>query len=454
MSSNIVLLIIDSLRSDKFFHKDITSKKPCIDNLIKNGTYFSNAISSADGTILSWSSIFTGNYPFKTGIRSSRFNKLDDKTQTIFDHLKKLNYSFYGFFPTFSETINLFPNFENENHLYDFTETLDTGLGKKILSIFPSLSKNQPWFLTIHLMDLHFPLLVPDNFNYEKFGFSKYEKIISSIDYWLEKFIKNINFKNTILIITADHGAYIKKVKTKSGIIDFEDDGKKEVLKKKFTKRTPKYLKPLKDKIFFSMEEKKRSAKLKTLSKFDLNSSEKRALLLGQFSTDHVLFDDAVHVPFLFVGKNITKDKLFSKQVSIVDLLPTLAYLLDIDFDYFSCDGKNLFPLKNEEIYHEIPAYIESTPLIDMKSNDVIGIRTSDFKYFRDKNSKNERVHLYNLVIDPLEENNCAVTNKAKVSEMEELLQKLLDSQKKIDYNEDQLTSNEIENELRKMGYV
>ena len=37
---------------------------------------------------------------------------------------------------------------------------------------------------------------------------------------------------------------------------------------------------------------------------------------------------------------------------------------------------------------------------------------------------------------------------------MEELLQKLLDSQKKIDYNEDQLTSNEIENELRKMGYV
>ena len=72
---------------------------------------------------------------------------------TIFDHLKKLNYSFYGFFPTFSETINLFPNFENENHLYDFTETLDTGLGKKILSIFPSLSKNQPWFLTIHLMD-------------------------------------------------------------------------------------------------------------------------------------------------------------------------------------------------------------------------------------------------------------------------------------------------------------
>tara|TARA_Y100000590_G_C15735867_1_gene1018517 strand:- start:35 stop:1399 length:1365 start_codon:yes stop_codon:yes gene_type:complete len=454
MPSNVVLIIIDSLRSDKFYHHETTSKKPYIDSLIKNGTYFTNAISSADGTILSWSSIFTGNHPFKTGIRSSRFNKLDDKITTVFDHLKNYNYSFYGFLPTFSETINLFPNFKNENYLYDFTETLDTGLGEKILSILPSLSKTQPWFFTIHLMDLHFPLLVPKKFDNDKFGFSKYEKILSSIDHWFEKILTNIDLENTILIITADHGGYVKKIKTKSGIIDFEDDGKKVILKKKFTKKTPKYLKFLKDKIFFSMEEKKRIAKNKILSKYDITESEKRALMLGQFSTEHVLFDDAVHVPLLFVGRNISKEKIFTKQVGLVDLLPTLTYLLNIDFDYSSCDGKNLFPLKSEEIYNEIPAYIESTPLIDMKSNDVIGIRTSNFKYFRDKNYENERVHLYNLLKDPLEENNCALTNKTQVSKMEHILQKILQSQVKTDYNGDDLTSNEIENELRKMGYV
>ena len=41
-----------------------------------------------------------------------------------------------------------------------------------------------------------------------------------------------------------------------------------------------------------------------------------------------------------------------------------------------------------------------------------------------------------------------------KVSEMEEILQNLLRSTKKIEYNEDDLSSNEIENELRKMGYM
>ena len=72
-----------------------------------------DAISSADGTILSWSSIFTGNYPFKTGIRSERFGKLDKDIMTIFDYLKKFGYSFYSFIPSFSETIGLFPNFKN-----------------------------------------------------------------------------------------------------------------------------------------------------------------------------------------------------------------------------------------------------------------------------------------------------------------------------------------------------
>jgi len=174
----------------------------------------------------------------------------------------------------------------------------------------------------------------------------------------------------------------------------------------------------------------------------------------GHFSQDHVLFDDTIHVPLLFIGKNVSKEKIFSKQVSLIDILPTVCYLADIDFDYSSCDGKNLFPLKNEEVFQEVPTYIESNPMIDMRSNDVIGIRTSNFKYFRDKDSKEKRVHLYDLSKDPLEENNCASENRMKVSEMEEILQKILRSPKKVEYNEDDLSSNEIENELRKMGYV
>ena len=95
---------------------------------------------------------------------------------------------------------------------------------------------------------------------------------------------------------------------------------------------------------------------------------------------------------------NIDKNRIFTKQVRLIDILPTLSYLTKTKLDYTLVDGKNLFPLKTEEIFKEEPAYIESNPMIDKKSNDVIGIRTSHFKYFRDKDSSLRRVHLYDLI--------------------------------------------------------
>ena len=86
-----------------------------IDFLIQNGTYFSQAISASDATILSWSSIFTGKFPFKTGIRSSKFNKLNPSIITLFDILQQKNYVFYGYLPQLSDTIGVFPNFKNED---------------------------------------------------------------------------------------------------------------------------------------------------------------------------------------------------------------------------------------------------------------------------------------------------------------------------------------------------
>jgi len=454
MQPNIILLVIDSIRSDKFFSVDTTSKKPNIDNLIQNGTYFSQTITSADATILSWSSLYTGKYPFKTGIRSSRFNKLDDNTLTMFNLLQQSGYFLYSFTPTFSETIGLFPKFQNENNFYDFTETLDTGLGNKILDVLSSVTTEHPWFLNVHLMDLHYPLTVPSNFNSELFGFSKYERVISSIDSWINKIINRIDLNNTILIITGDHGAYIKKIKKDSDIIDFEDSGKNEILKKKLISYAPKFIKPLKDKIFFSNESKNNSKNLKILSKYDLNPFEKRALMSGHFSIEHDLYDEKLCVPLLFVGKNIDQNKIFSKQVRLIDILPTICFLAKIDFNDASFDGNSLIPFKNETEFEELPVYIESNPLIDIKSNDVIGIRTSQFKYFRDKYSKSNRVHLFDLTNDPLEEKNIANINIKKVSEMESILEKILTNHEELQINESDDVSKEIESQLKKMGYV
>ena len=113
--TNILFILIDSLRADKFYGSGGNSLIPNFTKLIKQGIYFEQAISSANATLLSWAGIFTGKHPFKTGIRSSKFKKLNKNTQTFFDILKKAGYHFYSFLPPSANVIGIFPKFENDD---------------------------------------------------------------------------------------------------------------------------------------------------------------------------------------------------------------------------------------------------------------------------------------------------------------------------------------------------
>ena len=53
MKPNIFFLVIDSLRADKTSGKNKSSITPNLDLLISQGTYFNQAISTADQTGLS-----------------------------------------------------------------------------------------------------------------------------------------------------------------------------------------------------------------------------------------------------------------------------------------------------------------------------------------------------------------------------------------------------------------
>ena len=72
MKPNILFLVIDGFQASRFFGNNRSTKTPNIDKLIKNGTYFSQAFSNADGTILSLNSIFNSLFPFATGVRQKK----------------------------------------------------------------------------------------------------------------------------------------------------------------------------------------------------------------------------------------------------------------------------------------------------------------------------------------------------------------------------------------------
>jgi len=453
--TNILFILIDSLRADKFYGSGGGSLIPNFTKLIKQGIYFEQAISSANATLLSWAGIFTGKHPFKTGIRPSKFKKLNKNTQTYFDVLKKAGYHFYSFLPPSGKVIGIFPKFENDD-CYDVMPRFKMGLDEKLKN-FLSSPKKQPWVCYAHSYNLHFPVLTPQGFEDEKFGINNYEKQISLIDNSIGDILKLVDLKNTLLIFTSDHGAYFQTVISNGKKINYETKGDLQNLTLKMTNKIPLPLHSTKTKLFVALEKIKKKKRLKDVNNLNLKPHELRGLLHQRTNPDNFLYDDLVHVPLLLFGHGINGGKIVSEQVRLIDLFPTICDLLKIK-NPVGIDGKSLLPLIEGNDFEEAPAYFESSPLIQIKTNDVIGIRTSQFKYFRDRNNPNKRRFLFNLKKDPYEDNNIGNETKT-VEEMENILKQITSDYKFLNDGKTIMETNDsdtkkIEDVLKKLGYV
>ena len=245
---NILLIVIDSLRSDKCISNNSSSIIPNIDFLIKNGTAFPNTISSAAATAVAMSSIFTGLSPFKIGMGTNYYHKLSPDIETYVKILKNNGYSTYATAPSVAKDFGLTCDFENDDLTYHNYLSLFDGLGQQIIEKLSSGDLNTPWFFYIHVFDLHSPITIPESFSDKKFGLSKYEKEISAIDYWIGKIIEKIDLKNTLIILTADHGEYIPVIEHNNKIINLEASDNEAKLWKMGNK-IPTNLKPLKKKM-------------------------------------------------------------------------------------------------------------------------------------------------------------------------------------------------------------
>ena len=421
MKSDIILILIDSCNYRKIMSTETLT--PNIDKLIKNGVTFSHTTSVADATLLSTTGLFTGMYPFKTGIRSPKINKLNEKIITLFSILKKEGYENFGYRPTLQENDDLFPNFKNEDNLYDVFSNMDDGLGEKIIEQLQK-EKENPRFFFIHPHDLHQPIVVSKQFDNEKFGSGNYERQTASLDSWLGKIIEQVDLKNTLIVITGDHGSFVKSLSI-NGESVIEADGLNQLRISKISNNLPEFLNPIKKKLFFTLENRKQKKKEQIISKLKLTPNEKRNLLAGRFTIDHSLFEDQIRIPLIFTGYNIKSGLKIHQQVRNIDIFPTILDIVGIS-NNLDIDGTSLKKLIDEENIVESPAFLETNPLIIRKSNDVIGIRTSKFKYFRDKKILDKNVNLYNLEDDPHENNNLKDERRDVILDMEKLLQNII----------------------------
>ncbi len=422
--------------------------------LLKNGVFFPNNISSSDGTVMSWAGMFTSLESLKTGVRSEQYNKIDLSILNYFSLIKKEGFHVYGCVPKFANAFGMMRDFENNDKTYDRFQRLSEGLGEKILSQLKSNSMKEPWLYFVHINDIHFPVIPPKSFDNQQFGESKYDRTISSIDEWIGKILEITDLTKTLVIITSDHGANVASIKIGNQWINYETDGSKQKLTTKMGNTRPSFLEPMKTKLFFKVENYRKKIREKKSKEFSLTPYQKRSLFSQRSDLDHSLFDERIRVPLLFFGYGIKSKKIIPFQVRTIDIFPTIFDILGLKSYEKNIDGQRLTPIMNGESINELPALIVSSPLIEVKSNDVIGLRTSKYKYFRDKDNPKNRVHLFDLQNDPLEEKNIAKENLKIVEEMENIIiQKQTESKSSnSEYSEDELKN--IEKELKKMGYI
>ena len=460
MKPNILFLIVDSLRADKVSGTENNSIIPNLDYIKKNGVFFDHAISSADGTMLAYAGLFSGKHPFKTGMRSAKLTRLCN-TISYFEVLKNYDYNLYGCLPRLAASFEIIPEFENndESFLELFPDTLSKA-GEIILKKLEGNMK-EPWCFLVHIDNMHFPIKKPKGFEDEKFGSNNYEKQVSAIDAWIGKVLKKTDLEKTLVVITGDHGSYIQSLKNKSLEIDFQDNPNLQNNIAKVSRRFPKFAEPLKLKLFLMRERVNQKRKRNKIQKLNLKPHETRGLLDQRGNTDRFLFDEKIRVPLFMIGSKINQCISISKQVRLIDVFPTICEIVGIPKWEEKVDGISLYPLLENKKMDDLIAYIESTPGVVIETNNVIGIRTDKYKYFRNRNDANLDIHLFDLENDPFEDDNIAKESKEIVESMECKLQEITNGYSLDDVGYDDETNKQETTEVtnvkqifKDMGYV
>tara|TARA_B110000495_G_C23027757_1_gene611170 strand:+ start:479 stop:1852 length:1374 start_codon:yes stop_codon:yes gene_type:complete len=457
LKPNILFLVIDSLRADMIFGKEKIKNTPNIDYLIEKGAYFSNAITTSQYTGQVIQSIFTSKLPLVDRTTKKSHLKINSETNP----LSLLKNAEYNMVTTIQEDVFLqgFDQKFDDKDIFDSKQNLYNGLSERILKKLNSL--NEPWFYYIHLEDLHLPCNVPQKLQHLKL-LDRYKQNLCEIDLFLGKILKIVNLDETLIVITSDHGDYISPLDGERS----ESVNTKVKIKNSFKKIIPK-------KALEKIHLKKQSINRKIHASRNNTPHLRRNIGSTRMSLSNNLFDDIVHVPLIFAGNKINSVSSITTQICNIDIFPTILDLVNISTTELNIHGRTLIPLLECKEFDSIPQYMTSLAVIpelflniDLSINDnysldpLVGIRTQNFKYFRNYDDSKKNVHLYDLENDPLEDDNISSKRPDIVKEMESHLQKFNNlGSFSIDKNDnnDEIDDDEIERakkSLKKLGYI
>lgn len=198
----------------KYLKHQITGNPtPIISKFSKEGIRFDQAICDAPYTPASHASILTGLIPPHHGIRAMIGYKIKPKTKTLATVLKKTGYQTGAFIGAHAISSKYGHNKGFDVFDEEFKEKKKTWIigyqrpAKEVtdrsITWLSSLKKKKPFFLFSHYFDAHDDGGNTNNIYYQMEKTQIIDQEIGRLISWLKR---NNKYKNTVIVIFADHG--------------------------------------------------------------------------------------------------------------------------------------------------------------------------------------------------------------------------------------------------------
>jgi len=223
---NIVLVVIDTLRADRLsFYGYPKETAPFLSSLASQGVVFEKAYSASSWTAPGTASIFTGLYPLQhsvvMGLHAQkklihnhphiRIRRIPEEVTTLPELLRRGGYRTFGF----SDNANISRHLgfdQGFDILMSGSHKGGKAINRRVLDLEKQILSGGPYFLYLHYNDVHLPYKIPLDESQETGDWladmkMMYDLEIAFVDSCLKELSTKFDWsKNTLLIVTSDHG--------------------------------------------------------------------------------------------------------------------------------------------------------------------------------------------------------------------------------------------------------
>ena len=417
---NVLLIVVDCL-GQFFLDGAKRSSYPFLDSLFNQGLSFTQCVSVSTTTSPSVASILTGTYPIRHGIKTLAGARLNAMVPSLAQEMAKRGYNTYAEVtgPLYPE-LGLGRGFLEYNHRGK-SSYLASEWGRELCGRIHSGGLRRPWFLFLHLWELHQPRWARDKHPGDRRV--SLDRALRSLDGVLAETLgRCLDLDDTVLILTGDHGE-----RTERNTLD-------------------------------------RVLRLGLVRSYDVIHriglpQHWKTLMNRRWRLGHGfhLAEELIRVPLLIVDRGrVPQGGLIKVQTSHVDILPMLGGLLGLPDLGQEADGIDMLEFHRRELtMPQRPAYMQASGLVLPNPRQWLeGIRWNGYKYIRHSGSEGSRVQWLYKVGEGFEER--AVRDESICAAMREELERFTVS-RQMPLEESSMSREESEliaRRLRDLGYM